>query len=90
MERVGVRELKQNTSRVLDRVKAGETVEITEHGRPVALLAPWGGSDEYDRLVGAGEVLLGTQDMLAVRPVVFGPEVRLSDDLAALRDADWR
>lgn len=85
-----MRELKQNASRVLLRVKAGETLEITEHGRPVALLSPLGGVDEYDRLVEAGEVLLGTQDVLAGRPVTVGPEVRLSDDLADLREGDWR
>ncbi|MBW3575848.1 MAG: type II toxin-antitoxin system prevent-host-death family antitoxin, partial [Actinobacteria bacterium] len=54
MERVGVRELKQNASRVLDRVKAGETVEITEHGHPVALLTPLQAGDDFDRLVAAG------------------------------------
>lgn len=40
MERVGVRELRQNASRYLDRVKAGETVEVTERGRLIALLVP--------------------------------------------------
>jgi prevent-host-death family protein len=38
--RVGVRELRQNLSVYLDRVKAGETLEVTEHGVPVARLAP--------------------------------------------------
>ena len=38
--RVGVRELRQNLSVYLDRVKAGETLEVTEHGHPVARLAP--------------------------------------------------
>ena len=38
--RVGVRELRQNLSVYLDRVKAGETLEVTEHGRPVAELRP--------------------------------------------------
>jgi prevent-host-death family protein len=38
--RVGVRELRQNLSVYLDRVKAGETLEVTEHGTPVARLGP--------------------------------------------------
>jgi prevent-host-death family protein len=38
--RVGVREIRQNLSVYLDRVKAGEALEITEHGTPVAVLAP--------------------------------------------------
>lgn len=37
---VGVRELRQEASKLLIRVKAGETIEITEHGKPVALLIP--------------------------------------------------
>ena len=36
MERIGVRQLRQHASRYLDRVKAGETVEVTERGRLVA------------------------------------------------------
>lgn len=40
MERVGVRELRQHASRYLDRVKSGETVEVTERGQLIALLVP--------------------------------------------------
>ncbi len=40
MERVGVRELRQNLSVYLERVKRGEALEVTERGRPVAVLAP--------------------------------------------------
>lgn len=36
---VGVRELKNNLSRYLDRVQHGEEVIVTEHGRPVARLS---------------------------------------------------
>lgn len=90
MDQVGVRDLKQNASRVLARVKAGETLEVTEHGHPVARLTPVERSDDYDSLVEGGEVLIGTQDVLATKPVRVVPGVRLSDDLAALRDDDWR
>ncbi len=38
--RVGVRELRQNLSVYLRRVKAGETLEVTEQGIPVGLLTP--------------------------------------------------
>jgi prevent-host-death family protein len=40
MERIGVRELRQHASRYLDKVKAGETVEVTERGELIALLVP--------------------------------------------------
>jgi prevent-host-death family protein len=38
--RVGVRELRQNLSVYLRRTLAGETLEVTDRGQPVALLAP--------------------------------------------------
>jgi len=37
---VGVRELRQNLSVYLDRVKDGESLQVTEFGRVVALLTP--------------------------------------------------
>jgi prevent-host-death family protein len=39
-EKVGVRELRQNLSRYLDRVKDGESLVVTERGREVARLVP--------------------------------------------------
>lgn len=37
---VGVRELRQSASQLLDQVKEGFVIEITEHGVPVAQLVP--------------------------------------------------
>ncbi len=39
-ETVGVRELRQNLSKYLTRVKRGETLTVTERGREVARLVP--------------------------------------------------
>jgi prevent-host-death family protein len=39
-DNVGVRELRQNLSRYLERVKEGETLTVTERGREVARLVP--------------------------------------------------
>ena len=46
---IGVRELRQNASKVLDQVKDGAIIEITEHGVPVARILPITKSlyDEY-------------------------------------------
>ena len=41
-DRVGVRELRQNLSKYLDRVKEGEALVVTERGRQVARLIPAG------------------------------------------------
>lgn len=38
MERIGVRELRRQASAILRRVAAGEIVEVTDRGRPVAVL----------------------------------------------------
>jgi len=58
MERIGVRELRQYASRYLDRVKAGETVEVTERGRLVALLVPPGRArDARERLIAEGRLI---------------------------------
>lgn len=55
MDRVGVRELRQNLSVYLRRVRAGEALEVTEHGHPVAVLAPLPArSGVLDRLVAGG------------------------------------
>jgi prevent-host-death family protein len=45
-EKVGVRELRQNLSKYLDRVKDGEALVVTERGRQVARLIPAGRAAE--------------------------------------------
>ncbi len=58
MERIGVRELRQHATRYLGRVKAGETVEVTERGRLVALLVPPApGISERERLIASGQLM---------------------------------
>lgn len=76
MERIGVRELRQNASRYLALVKAGQTVEVTERGRLVAVLAP---PDRpraaRERLVAAGRLLPAaspTGRLRSPRPLPLG------------------
>jgi prevent-host-death family protein len=38
--RVGVRELSHHTSQYLSRVKNGDVLEVTEHGRVIATIIP--------------------------------------------------
>jgi prevent-host-death family protein len=67
--RVGVRELRQNLSKYLRRVEKGERLEVTEHGRPVAILAPLPPADRpLSRLIAAGRVLAPEHDLLALLP----------------------
>lgn len=54
---VGVRDLKARLSRHLARVKQGEEIVVTEHGRPIARLIPVGADTErMTALVDAGIV----------------------------------
>jgi len=65
--RVGVRELRQNLSVYLDRVKAGERLEVTEHGQPVALLVPLPpGGDPLARWVAEGRATAPRRDLADV------------------------
>jgi prevent-host-death family protein len=52
----GVRELRQRASELLRLVEAGETVEITDRGRPVALLTPLPEGGALERLRAAGDL----------------------------------
>lgn len=62
---VGVRELRQNLSVYLDRVKEGERLEVTEHGRPVALLVPLPDASENSlaRMIADGRVIPAQGDL---------------------------
>jgi len=53
---VGVRELRNNLSRYLERVRDGEEVIVTERGRAIARVLPIGEERALDRLIAAGLV----------------------------------
>lgn len=63
MGTIGVRALQQNASAVLKRVEKGELIEVTDRGRPVALLAPLHG-DVRARLSAAGRLAPAIGDLL--------------------------
>jgi prevent-host-death family protein len=55
MARVGIRELRQRASELLRRVEDGESIEITDRGRPVAMLGPLP-EDPLERLRALGDL----------------------------------
>jgi prevent-host-death family protein len=63
MASVGIRELRQRASELLRRVEAGETIEVTDRGRPVAILAPMPVAGPLERLRAAGEVTPALSDL---------------------------
>ncbi len=87
MERIGVRELRQHASIYLARVAGGETLEVTDRGRPVAMLVPVKG-DPWDGLLASGRVTPPTEDgdLLDEGPEDYG--VNVSERLAAMRNED--
>lgn len=44
---VGVRDLRNDTARVIDAVRAGERVTLTVHGEPIADIVPHGGRTRW-------------------------------------------
>jgi prevent-host-death family protein len=62
MASVGVRELRQRASELLRRVEDGESIEITDRGRPVAVLSPLP-PDPVERLRAAGDLLPSDGDL---------------------------
>lgn len=68
MDRIGVRELRQQASAILRRVAAGETVEVTDRGRPVAVLLKTMPSG-LARLEREGLLRRAQGDLLDLRPV---------------------
>jgi prevent-host-death family protein len=89
---VPIRQLQQHASELIDRVAAGERVEITRNGRLIAMLTPpdpeqrvmedlirTGTVDPENASAASG---LGNWQPLPARP---GPAPRLSDVLLQLR-----
>lgn len=61
---VGVRELRQNLSVYLRRVRAGQTLEVTERGQPVAVLAPLPEPDSVlSRMIASGRATAPVGDL---------------------------
>ncbi len=61
MDQIGVRELRQNASKYLERVKRGESIEVTVHGTPVARLNPIV-EDGLQAMIADGRVTPATLD----------------------------
>jgi prevent-host-death family protein len=86
MVRVGVRELRQRASELLRRVERGETIEITDRGRPVALLSPLPNGTPLERLRAAGDTEPAQGDLDELGPPVPSRGGELpSEVLARLR-----
>lgn len=64
MRSIGIRELRQQASKHLGTVAGGETIEVTDRGRPVALLVPVPSGSTRERLIASGRMAPGQGDLL--------------------------
>ena len=91
MERVGVRELRQNLSVYLRRVTGdGETLEVTERGVPVAVLAPLPNLEDPIAVLAARGLVsqcASVDHRSFPQPLPAGDGPTLSDLIATDRDA---
>jgi prevent-host-death family protein len=82
---VGVREFRDHLSMYLERVKAGETLTITEHGRPVARIAGSSMPPRLLELIARGEATAATRpasDLLKIKRVkITGSTQDLIDEI---------
>lgn len=86
MRAIGIRELRQQASRYLRDVERGESIEVTDRGRPIAMLVPIPAETGRARLQASGRLRPAAGDVLALGeplPPAGGPSA--SDELARLR-----
>lgn len=76
---LGIRELRDTLTQAIRRVEAGECLEITRDGVPVAVIAPYE-VDPIDRLVSSGRATSG-------RP--FRPPTRLAESKGLRTASDY-
>jgi prevent-host-death family protein len=88
MNRVGVRELRQNLSRYLVEVKSGESFVVTERGHEVARLTPSGLSgSSIARLVAEHGATMPKADLLELvrlsttPPAAGRPSLEVLDEM---------
>jgi prevent-host-death family protein len=84
---VGVRELRQNLSVYLRRVRAGESLRVTEYGRVVAALVPLREeATSIERLAQEGRLTPAVGDLLELGPPLGSVSKRASSALEELRE----
>jgi prevent-host-death family protein len=87
---VGVAELRQNLSKYLRRVAAGERLVVTDRNKPVAELGPPPTpASELDRLIAEGKVKPPRRRRVGPRPKPLRPLGRVDETNSALRALEY-
>jgi len=81
--RVGTRELKNKLSEYMRRVKAGETITVTEHGKTIGQIVPVKATvdERIQAMVAAGQAEWNGQKLTPYRPKAVNKGQRQLSDL---------
>ncbi len=80
----GIRDLRNNLSKYLDRVRAGEEIVVTDHGRAIARVVPMTRQRTVDRLIAEGRVTPAEEPK---RPSAsYGPRIKAKGTVSDLVD----
>jgi len=65
---VGIRELKDSASSIIDRIEEGETITVTKRGRPVARIVSTTAPPHLAALIAEGSVRPGVGSRFLPKP----------------------
>lgn len=70
---IGIRELRDTLSKQIAAVRSGQSIIVTDHGRPVAKILPAGDESTFERLVREGRITPAKRPKrLAENPIDLG------------------
>ena len=91
MKQVSIRDLRQQASRWLRLVREGESFEVTDRGRPVALLVPLPRGGPFERMIAEGKIRPAQGDLRDLGPPLPPkPGVPLPSEILEEMRADER
>jgi prevent-host-death family protein len=81
--KVGIRELKENLSKYMAKVKSGQSIVITDHGKPVGRIIPEGQSleERVEALVQAGVIAWDGRKLKRIKPPAVNKSNKLVSDI---------
>lgn len=88
METITHREMRNRSADVLRRVEAGESLQVSNNGRPVAVIVPVGGA-ALDGLVARGEARRARRELDALAGIRRTSSERSTTQLIADARGRW-
>lgn len=88
MDTITHREMRNKSGEILRRVESGETVQVSNNGRPVALIVPINGHD-LDALVARGEARAARTGSGSLARIARAKAAMPSQDIVADVRGSW-